>query len=287
MNPNQIFFTSDGSRLRAGWRLLIQTVSLILFGSCLIVPLFTVLFLLDPSLLSSLLSLRPEYLLLVTVAEAIAVTASVFLSRRLIDRQPIESLGLKLNIQALIDVLAGIGIAFLQMGFVYVLMLGLGWLTFEGFAWEFDPLGTVITGVLLFLAIFILVGWSEDQFRADEAAPAAVAAASVQPQASNRTAKSDRLPSLDVIDHQRAAAGSVGLQLASLQPPDMPRDEAALALTVKPLAFAPPVQPIEPAPQVTRPGVSVRYEMKSMSSNCLAATRMSAVAVCTSRMTVP
>jgi membrane protease YdiL (CAAX protease family) len=162
MNLNQIFLTSDGSRLRAGWRLLIHTVSLILFGSCLIVPLFTVLFLLDPSLLSSLLSLRPEYLLLATVAEAIAVTASVFLARRLIDRQPIESLGLKLNIQALIDVLAGIGIAFLQMGLIYVLMFGLGWLTFEGFAWEFDPPGTVITGVLLFLAIFILVGWSEE-----------------------------------------------------------------------------------------------------------------------------
>ncbi|HEY3477248.1 MAG TPA: type II CAAX endopeptidase family protein, partial [Anaerolineales bacterium] len=158
----KIFLSPDQTRLRAGWRLLIQTVSLVLIGSCLIVPLFTVLFLLDPSLLSSLLQLRPEYLLLGTIAEAIAVTASVFLARRFIDRQPIESLGLKVNNQALLDVLAGMGIALLQMGFLYVLMLGLGWLTFEGFAWEFDPVETVLSGVLIFFCIFILVGWSEE-----------------------------------------------------------------------------------------------------------------------------
>jgi hypothetical protein len=161
MNLNQIFLTPDGSRLRAGWRLLIQTAGLIVFGACLVVPLFTVAYLLDPSLLGSL-SLSPEYLLLGTVAEALAVTASVFLARRFIDRQSIESLGLKLNTQALVDVLAGIGIAFLQMGGIYLLMLGLGWLNFEGFAWQFDPIGAVVTGVLLFLATFILVGWSEE-----------------------------------------------------------------------------------------------------------------------------
>jgi hypothetical protein len=137
-------------------------VGLVLFGACLIVPLFTVLFISDPSLLSSLLSLRPEYLLLATIAEAIAVTLSVFLARRWIDRLPIESLGLKLNTQALVDVLAGMGTAFLQMGFIYLLMLDFGWLTFEGFAWQFDPIGAVVTGVLLFFATFILTGWSEE-----------------------------------------------------------------------------------------------------------------------------
>jgi membrane protease YdiL (CAAX protease family) len=73
-----------------------------------------------------------------------------------------ESLGLTLNLQALFDVLAGIGIAFLQMGLIYVLMLGLGWLTFEGFAWEFDPIGIVIISVLFFFVSFILVGWNEE-----------------------------------------------------------------------------------------------------------------------------
>jgi membrane protease YdiL (CAAX protease family) len=48
------------------------------------------------------------------------------------------------------------------MGFIFVLILGLDWLTFEGFAWEFDPINVVITGVLTFFVIFILVGWNEE-----------------------------------------------------------------------------------------------------------------------------
>lgn len=97
------------------------------------------------------------------------------------------------------------------------------------------------------------VGWSMDQLQADQPSPAPAVTTSVQPQASNRTAKSDRLTSLKITNLQAAATGSVGLQLAALQPADMPRDEAALALTAKPLAFAPPTQHLDPAPPATRP----------------------------------
>jgi uncharacterized protein len=162
MMLRQILYTPDGARLRAGWRLAIQTALLIALGSCIFIPLFTILIFLDPSALRSLLQLKPAYLLLATIGETFAITLSVFLAKRFIDKQPIESLGLKLNIQALFDVLAGIGISFLQMGLIYVLMLGLGWLTFEGFAWEFDPLRVMITSTLIFLVIFILVGWNEE-----------------------------------------------------------------------------------------------------------------------------
>jgi membrane protease YdiL (CAAX protease family) len=86
----------------------------------------------------------------------------VFLARRFLDKQPIESLGLKLNLQALFDVLTGIGITFVQMGLIFLVMLGLDWLTFIGFAWEFDPVGLVVKNTLLFFIIFILVGWNEE-----------------------------------------------------------------------------------------------------------------------------
>src|SRR5215210_2192733 len=162
MTLNQIFFTSDGSRLRAGWRLAIQSLILLSFGLCIGIPIVGILYFLDPSVLNVPLQLKPEHLLLATIGETFAVTTSVFLARRFLDKQPIESLGLKLNIQSFFDVLAGIGIAFLQMGFIYILMLGLGWLTFEGFAWEFDPINVVVTGVLIFFAIFIFVGWNEE-----------------------------------------------------------------------------------------------------------------------------
>jgi uncharacterized protein len=161
-NLKLILFTPGGARLRAGWRLAIQTS--ILFGIvlCIVVPIVSVLFLLDPSIINFLLQPKPEHLLLEIIVETIAITASVFLARRFLDKQSIESLGLKLNLQALYDILVGIGIAFLQIALISVLMLSLGWLTFEGFAWEFDSIQIVITSSLMFFIVFVLGGWNEE-----------------------------------------------------------------------------------------------------------------------------
>jgi len=148
--------------LRAGWRLLIHTFALITLGGCISVPIVVLLIALDPSFVSSIPSIKPEFLLLASIGETFAITISVFLARRYLDKLPIESLGLKLNRQALFDLLTGIGITFLQMGLIFWLMLGLNWLTFNGFAWEFDPLSVVVKNTLLFFVIFTLVGWNEE-----------------------------------------------------------------------------------------------------------------------------
>lgn len=157
-----IFLSPAGSRLRAGWRLLFQSLLLLFFGGCLGILLFTIAVAFDPSLLSSLARLKPEYMLLSGIVETVAVTGSVFLARRFLDKQPIESLGLKLNIQTLLDIVAGIGITLLQMGLIYALMSGLGWITFEGFAWQFDPISMVLVNTLLFFVSFIFVAWNEE-----------------------------------------------------------------------------------------------------------------------------
>ncbi len=159
---NNIFLSPDEPRLRAGWRLLLQTILLLFLGGCLSICLGIVLLVADPSLLNKLARLPPEYLLLGVVAEAFAVTVSVFLARRFLDKRSIESLGLKLNTWTLIDILAGILITLLQMGLIYLIMSGLGWVTFQGFAWQFDPIGLVLKNTLLFFIIFILVGWTEE-----------------------------------------------------------------------------------------------------------------------------
>jgi membrane protease YdiL (CAAX protease family) len=158
----QIFLTDDGVRLRSGWRLILQTIFLLILAGCISVPLIVTLLILDPTIISSIPRLKPEYMLLSSIGEMIAITVSIFLARRFLDKQPMESLGLKLNQQALVDLLAGIGITFLQMGLIYVLMSAFGWLTFSGFAWKFDPFSIVLKNTLLFLALFILVGWNEE-----------------------------------------------------------------------------------------------------------------------------
>jgi uncharacterized protein len=159
---NHLFLSPDEPRLRAGWRLLFQTGFMLTIGFCLSVILLTALLVLDASFFTTLINLKPGYMLLGMIGETLAVTVSVFLARRLLDKRSIESLGLKLSLQTLFDVLTGIVITFLQMGLIYFLMSRLGWLTFLGFAWQFDPVSIVIKNTLIFFAIFVLVGWNEE-----------------------------------------------------------------------------------------------------------------------------
>jgi len=148
----RIFLSPDEPRLRAGWRLLIQTILLFVFGAIIaLVGGFLGRFLdgSNASIWNQIISF-------------LVITSSVYVARRWLDKRSFESLGLKLDKRTLLDILTGIGITFVQMGFIYILMLGLGWLTFEGFAWEFDPINVVITSTLTFFVVFIFVGWNEE-----------------------------------------------------------------------------------------------------------------------------
>ena len=145
----QIFLSPDEPRLRAGWRLLLQTLLMLVFGT-IIGAIALALGILD---LDSIWGQVLNFLI---------ITGSVYVARRWLDKRSFESLGLKLDRHTLIDLLTGIGITFVQMGFIYVVMLSLGWLTFEGFAWEFDPVNVVVMGVLSFFVVFIFVGWNEE-----------------------------------------------------------------------------------------------------------------------------
>lgn len=147
----KVFISPDEQRLRAGWRLLLQTLLLIVLGIVI-------------SGIGRFLKITidPQNLIAGQILNLVLITGSVYIARRWLDKRSFESLGLRLNIQTLYDILAGIGITFVQMGFIYIVMLGLGWLTFEGFAWDFDPINTVITSTLTFLGVFIFVGWNEE-----------------------------------------------------------------------------------------------------------------------------
>jgi len=145
----RIFLSPDEPRLRAGWRLLIQTLLLFVLGAIV-------------SIAGGFLGIFSGSLLWGQILNFVIVTGSVYIARRWLDKRSFESLGLKIDRRTLLDVLAGIGIAFLQMGFIYILMLGLGWLTFEGFAWKFDPISVVVSGVITFFIAFIFGGWNEE-----------------------------------------------------------------------------------------------------------------------------
>lgn len=147
---SQIFVSPYEPRLRAGWRLLIQTLLMFVIGAIVLVI---------ASFLGPVVTRSPIFQLILNL---IIITGSIYIARRWLDKRSFESLGLTLNNQTWIDILAGIGITFVQMGFIYFLMGSLGWITFEGFAWEFDPISTVISNVLIFFVGFVFVGWYEE-----------------------------------------------------------------------------------------------------------------------------
>jgi len=150
------FLSPSEPRLRLGWRLLLHSITYNLLLLCLITPII---------LLSDLRDRTPtasSVLVFSTIAMLGAVTLSVFLSRRFLDRRPISSIGLKINRKVFFDSLSGFLIAGVMMGCIYLIELLLGWLKCEGFAWQSSSPATVIGGVLSMLAVFILVGWNEE-----------------------------------------------------------------------------------------------------------------------------
>ena len=151
--PSIIFLSPDEPRLRAGWRLLIQTILMFILG----IPIGMIIF-----ASAAIFGLQLHNLLLNQIGEFLVFTGSIFLVRRLLDKRTISSLGFTLNIQLLWDVLTGIGITFVMMGTIFSAMLLLGWSKFESFAWQTESIFNVIANTATFLAIFIFVGWNEE-----------------------------------------------------------------------------------------------------------------------------
>ena len=154
--PNDLkdFFVNPVERrLRSGWRLLLQTALILVIGIGLAI-LAVLIELLLPQVHLGLLAGQ--------MAELLAITGSIFIARRLFDRRSIASLGLRLGRSAIGDLLAGIGITFLMMGSIFTLEWATGWVSFEAFAWQVDPLPVVVGQTALTLLVFVLVGWNEE-----------------------------------------------------------------------------------------------------------------------------
>ena len=150
-----IFLSPDAIRLRAGWRLAGHTLLFLAFLIFASLP-FIILFFMDIEISDTLL------LAVNHIAQFIATILSIFIARRFLDQRSFTSLGLKLDKKMWIDLFVGIVITFIQMGFIYIIMYALGWISFEGFAWEFESASSVTLNLLGIFGVFILVGWNEE-----------------------------------------------------------------------------------------------------------------------------
>jgi uncharacterized protein len=149
-----IFISSDERRLRAGWRLFIQSNMLLIFLIAGSIPLAFLAFF--------GFGLNNLDMTLTGTVSLIAVTLSVFLSRRFLDRRKIVSLGLTINIDMVKDLLIGFLIPALMMGLIFILEWYLGWLKINSFAWNSASFQKVILPLGSTFVLYIAVAWQEE-----------------------------------------------------------------------------------------------------------------------------
>jgi len=157
--PAVIFVSPSEPRLRAGWRLILQivlqSVTLLIVGLVLFAGMQRVINI-------STASFSSTGMVVTQIAELIAVTLSIFVARRLLDRRSFVSLGLQPGRRSIVDLAVGIGITFLMMGLIFAMEWMLGWLDLTGFAWQVQPVGGVALTVVIFLIVCLLIGWNEE-----------------------------------------------------------------------------------------------------------------------------
>ena len=151
----RIILTPGDNRLRSGFRLLGQLLILGFLVDCFGFSLVLWILLFGQG------SERTIFLLGQSAALP-AVTLSVYVARRWLDKRSFASLGLRLNRQAGWDLLAGFGIAGVMMTSIYLLEWAAGWLVFEGSGWEFEHPAWVAGGAMGMLLVFLSVGWYEE-----------------------------------------------------------------------------------------------------------------------------
>jgi membrane protease YdiL (CAAX protease family) len=151
----RIFISPDERRLRAGWRLVLHFLLLLPCAFLLSIPLVAVAALFPAAM--DLVGLVGSQLVFM-----LSVLAATFVARRFLDRRSFRSLGLEWNAHAPRDLLFGIALTGVQMGAIYLAEWALGWLSFEGFAWDVQAWPEVVAGAVLMLGVFVLVGWNEE-----------------------------------------------------------------------------------------------------------------------------
>ncbi len=149
----QIFISPNEARLRAGWRLLLQTLLMIILAVILQLAL-SIVFVPGQN--------GTGDLFIGQIVSLVMFLGSIYIARRFLDRRSFVSLGLQVNKRAFADILIGIAITFVMMGLIYLAEVAAGWLTFKSFAWQTEPAVDVLTGVFTFFVVFVFVGWNEE-----------------------------------------------------------------------------------------------------------------------------
>ncbi len=153
-----LFISPKEPRLRIIWRLLLHgglTLALVLIIGSLLLAITMGLGLVgvdtDPAT-SPLLNLVPLS----------AILLATWIARRTLDRRTFRSLGFDFHRHTIADLTVGFALPGLLFGLIYTFELAMGWIRFQGWAWETFTPAQSVHALLTMLGLFIIVGFQEE-----------------------------------------------------------------------------------------------------------------------------
>jgi uncharacterized protein len=157
----RIFINRQERRLRAGWRFLLWIILTLLISTLIALAIQSITGGMTPNAEGKFSWIDQG---IAGVGSVIAITAGVFIARRLFDCRTITSLGLRVNWQAVKDLLAGFLIAGVIMFLIFYLERLAGWLTVDSIGAAEGGPGTMLAGLGIMFLAFVVVGWQEELF---------------------------------------------------------------------------------------------------------------------------
>ncbi|HET7010523.1 MAG TPA: CPBP family intramembrane glutamic endopeptidase [Anaerolineales bacterium] len=145
-------------RLPTGWRLVIHgliTLGLLLVLSVVASVAFVVLGAFVPIGWGVMIAVS-------SVVSAVVFVGGSYLARRFLDRRSFVSLGFAIDRHTLPDLLVGFLIPLPMMSAVFLIESSMGWILWEGWAWQEATAASVILGLAGGLVLFIGVGIAEE-----------------------------------------------------------------------------------------------------------------------------
>lgn len=176
-----IFWNSEERRIRALWRLLAQGIAFLTLFMPLSIPvsIATVVMMLgqgapsdpqameqlmDPWALERFIVETPVLFGMYSLTALIALSASVWLVGRFLDRRRFADFGLHLDRDWWIDFAFGLGLGAVLMAAIFLVELALGWVTVRGTFFTRDAEASFLLALLFPLLSFLAVGFYEELF---------------------------------------------------------------------------------------------------------------------------
>lgn len=168
-----IFWNTEEHRVRALWRLIAQTVIFMVFLICVSGVPGAIIGMtqydqpggVDPSQIEATLTASPFFLLLTGLGGLIAITISVVLAARFLDRRPLRDFGFHFDAAWWRDLGFGLGLGAVLMLGVFLVEWAAGWITitdtfFVASRFEISFVGSV----LIYVGAYLGVGIYEEIF---------------------------------------------------------------------------------------------------------------------------